>query len=197
VGCPWSKAAKNRRLKVIRQAIEVMGAREVAVYLDEVDIHLDPKIGPDYMNRGKQKQVPTPGKNAKQYVCGALNAKTGCVEYVAGERKNGLLFIAMLQTLLKKYPTARLIHVVLDNYRIYASKQVAAWMREKGRRIRLHFLPPYCPDHNRIERQWKDLHANVTRNHRCNTIEELMTDVQEWLETHNRKARREQRRIAA
>jgi transposase len=197
VGCPWSKAAKNRRLKVIRQAIEAMGAREVAVYLDEVDIHLNPKIGPDYMNRGKQKQVPTPGKNAKQYVCGALNAKTGCIEYVAGERKNGLLFIAMLQTLLKRSPTARLIHVVLDNYRIHTSKQVAAWMREKGRRIRLHFLPPYCPDHNRIERQWKDLHANVTRNHRCKTIDELMTDVQEWLETHNRKARREQGRIAA
>jgi transposase len=197
VGCPWSKAAKSRRLKVIRQAIEAMGAREVAVYLDEVDIHLNPKIGPDYMNRGKQKQIPTPGKNAKQYVCGALNVKTGCIEYVAGERKNGLLFIAMLQALLKTYPTARFIHVVLDNYRIHASKQVQAWMREKGRRIRLHFLPPYCPDHNKIERQWKDLHANVTRNHRCKTIEELMTNVQEWLETHNRKVRREQRRIAA
>ncbi len=197
VGCPWSKAAKNRRLKAIRQAIEAMGAREVAVYLDEVDIHLNPKIGPDYMNRGKQKQVPTPGKNVKQYVCGALNVKTGCIEYAAGERKNGLLFITMLGKLLKAHPTARVIHVVLDNYRIHTSKQVQAWMKEKGRRIRLHFLPPYCPDHNKIERQWKDLHANVTRNHRCKTIEELMKNVQEWLETHNQQARLEKRRDAA
>jgi transposase len=30
----------------------------------------------------------------------------------------------------------------------------------------LHFLPPYCPDDNRIERLWKDLHDNVTRNHK-------------------------------
>jgi transposase len=189
VGCPWSKAAKTRRLNLIRQAIEGMGPREVAVYLDEVDIHLNPKIGPDYMNRGKQKEVPTPGKNVKRYVCGALNTKTGCIEYVAGERKNGLLFIAMLESLLKAHPTAKLIHVVLDNYRIHDSKQVQAWMKEKGRRIRLHPLPPYCPEHNRIERQWRDLHANVTRNHRCKTIEQLMDNVQEWLESHNQQAK--------
>ncbi|MFP2924295.1 hypothetical protein ACLESO_03555 [Pyxidicoccus sp. 3LG] len=34
----------------------------------------------------------------------------------------------------------------------------------------LHFLPPYCPEGNRIERLWLDLHANVTRNHRCRTL---------------------------
>jgi transposase len=54
-------------------------------------------------------------------------------------------------------------------------------MKENGRRIQLHFLPPYCPDHNRIERQWRDLHADVTRNHRCETIEELMENVKRWL----------------
>jgi transposase len=197
VGCPWSKAAKTRRLNVIGQAIAGMGSREVAVYLDEVDIHLNPKIGPDYMNRGKQKEVPTPGKNAKRYVCGALNPKTGCIEYVAGERKNGLLFIAMLESLLKAHPTARAIHVVLDNYRIHDSKQVQAWMKENGRRIRLHFLPPYCPEHNRIERQWRDLHANVTRNHRCKTIEQLMNNVQGWLESHNQQAKTGKPRKAA
>ena len=36
-------------------------------------------------------------------------------------------------------------------------------------KVVLHFLPPYCPDDNRIERVWLDLHANVTRNHRCST----------------------------
>jgi hypothetical protein len=37
----------------------------VAVYEDEVDIHLNPKIGPDWMTRGQQKEVMTPGKNEK------------------------------------------------------------------------------------------------------------------------------------
>jgi hypothetical protein len=43
-----------------------------------------------------------------------------------------------------------MIRVVLDNFRIHGSKSVRAWMKEKGNRIRLHFLPPYCPDHNKM-----------------------------------------------
>jgi len=197
VGCPWPKAAKNRRLAAIRRAIGEMKAGEVAVYLDEIDIHLNPKIGPDWMNRGKQKEVMTPGQNTKRYICGALNATTGCIEYVARERKNSLLFLSMLERLLKAYPAVPVIHVVLDNFRIHSSKQVQAWMKEKGHRIRLHFLPPYCPDHNKIERKWRDLHAGVTRNHRCETIEELMAAVQRWLKDHNSTCRRAQRRMAA
>jgi transposase len=191
VGCPWSKACKNRRLAAIRRAVDEIGTREVAVYLDEVDIHLNPKIGPDWMNRGKQKEVMTPGQNVKRYICGALNIQTGCIDYVAGERKNGSLFIATLQRLLKTYPAATMIHVVLDNFRIHSSKQVQAWMKQYGQRIKLHFLPPYCPDHNKIERKWKDLHASVTRNHRCKTIEELMSNVEQWLRDHNREKHRQ------
>jgi transposase len=196
VGCPWSKACKNRRLAAIRRAVDAIGANEVAVYLDEVDIHLNPKIGPDWMNRGKQKEVMTPGQNVKRYICGALNVRTGCINYVAGDRKNGLLFIQTLKRLLETYPHATMIHVVLDNFRIHSSKQVQAWIKQHGHRIKLHFLPPYCPDHNKIERKWKDLHAAVTRNHRCSTIEELMGNVQRWLRDHNRE-KIQQRQLAA
>lgn len=197
VGCPWSKVAKGRRLAAIRRAIEGMTAGETAVYLDEVDIHLNPKIGPDWMNRGKQKQVMTPGQNVKRYVCGALNVGTGRIEHVAGERKNSVLFLATLERLLKIYPSATMIHVVLDNFRIHSSKQVQAWMKQNGNRIRLHFLPPYCPDPNKIERKWRDLHAAVTRNHRCKTMEELMRNVEWWLKERNRACRRRRNKLAA
>jgi transposase len=197
VGCPWSKAAKNRRLAAIRRAVGAMTETEVAFHLDEVDIHLNPKIGPDWMNRGKQKQVQTPGQNVKRYICGALNLQSGCIEHVAGERKNSVLFLSTLERLLELYPDATTIHVVLDNFRIHSSKQVQAWMKQNGQRLRLHFLPPYCPDDNKIERKWRDLHAAVTRNHRCKSIEELMAQVERWLREHNTKARPEQHRLAA
>ncbi len=185
VGCPWSKAAKARRLAAIRQAIEGRKSNEVAVYLDEVDIHLNPKIGLDWMNCGKQKQVLTPGQNAKRYACGALDERTGHLHHVTGVSKNSQLFISALESLLKAYPSARKIHVVLDNYRIHSSKQVQAWMAEHGKRIVLHFLPPYCPDENRIERTWRDLHAEVTRNHRRKNIQKLMADVERWIADRN------------
>ena len=121
----------------------------MAVYLDEVDIHLNPKIGLDWMNRGTQKQVVTPGQNVKRYLCGAMDAETGLLTWVKAERKNSLLFVAMLGKLTKVYPD-RVIHVVLDNYVIHDSKvsrsAVAAW----GGRIVLYFLPRYCPQENKI-----------------------------------------------
>jgi transposase len=79
------------------------------------------------------------------------------------------------------------LHLILDNYRIHSSDIVrAALQGYLAGRIVLHFLPPYCPDDNRIERLWQDLHANVTRNHRCATMTALMREVRYYLRKHNR-----------
>ncbi len=159
---------------------------DVVVYEDEVDIHLNPKIGLDWMNRGQQKEVMTPGRNEKRYLAGALDARTRRLTCVERPLKNSWLFIALLEALLKGYPSARRIHVILDNYRIHHSRIVQQALRRWEGRIVLHFLPPYCPDHNKIERTWLDLHAQVTRNHQCRSMEELMINVKCYIDTVNR-----------
>lgn len=191
VECPWKKGHRTRRLREIQRLVENLPADEVVLYLDEVDIHLNPKIGLDWMRRGQQKQVLTPGCNKKRYLAGAWNPKTRRLTYVEGERKNSLLFLNLLYELVTKtYPNAKRIHVILDNYGIHDSHQVQLAMESAAaERLQLHFLPPYCPDHNRIERIWKDLHDNVTRNHRCRTMEGLMVEVRMYLAGRNRCGR--------
>jgi len=191
VGCPWSKGRKTRRLNKIQRMIAGLAKGEVVVYLDEVDIHLNPKIGPDWMLRGTQKTVMTPGKNQKRYLAGALDAQSGELSWVEGERKTSSLFLELLWRLLQDvYPQAKRIHVVLDNYRIHSSRQVELALPNMQGRIELHFLPPYCPDHNRIERAWRDLHADVTRNHTCSTMAQLMKEVRYYLRKRNRSRQR-------
>jgi transposase len=197
VGCPWKKARRMRRLREIRRMLDTLPSDEVAVYLDEVDIHLNPKIGADWMLRGMQKTVLTPGKNQKRYLAGSLNAKTGRLTWVEAERKTSDLFIAMLWQLLKDYPDAKCIHVVLDNFKIHSSVRTKFALAKVGPRIKLHFLPPYCPDHNKIERVWKDLHDNVTRNHTCRTMVQLMEEVYAYLRQRRRALRHEYVRCAA
>jgi transposase len=189
VNCPWPRRDKELRLAAIRAVVENPPAGQAAVYLDEVDVHLNPKIGPDWMNRGTQKQVLTPGTNQKRYLCGAMDARTGLLTWVKGEKKNSLLFAAMLRKLPEAYPNAKVIHVVLDNYRVHSSRISKAAAADLGGRVVLHFLPPYCPDDNRIERVWLDLHANVTRNHRCGDMGELMRQVVAYLVARNRRKR--------
>jgi transposase len=150
------------------------------------------------MNGGKQKEVVTPGNNAKRHLCGALDARTGLLTWVRAERKNSLLFkrknsllfIALLRRLAgEAYPDAEVVHVVLDNYGIHTGKISQAAVADPGGRVVPHFLPPYCPMHNKIERVWLDLHANVTRNHTCRSMDELMREVVRYLMTRNCRTR--------
>ena len=188
VGCPWKKQRRIKRIKQIERLLETVPRDEVIVFADEVDIHLNPKIGPDYMLSGTQKTVLTPGKNEKRYLAGALNARTGRLTFVESDRKDSDLFIRQLWQLVRDdYPRARRIHIILDNYKIHSSQRTKLALAALGDRVQLHFLPPYCPDHNRIERKWKDLHDNVTRNHTCRNMRELMIEVRAYLAELNRK----------
>jgi len=194
--CPWKKGRKTRHLRKINRLIENLAKTEVAVYADEVDIHLNPKIGFDWMLPGQQKEVVTPGQNVKRYLAGAKDVRTGYVHWVAGVRKRSNLFIDLLKRLLKVYPSAKVIHVIVDNYIIHKSRQTQLALAGMPR-IRLHFLPPYSPSFNPIERVWLDLHAEVTRNHRCRTIDELMGEVEYYLKYRNRQKSRGQHRAVA
>lgn len=187
VGCPWKKLRRTRRINVLERLVSSVPANEVVVYADEVDVHLNPKIGPDWMLCGTQKTVLTPGKNEKRYLAGALNARTGHLTWVEADRKNSDLFILQLWQLIKEYPQARCIHIILDNYKIHSSQRTRLALTALGSRVKLHFLPPYCPDHNRIERTWKDLHDNVTRNHTCRSMKQLMREVNDYLAVKDRQ----------
>jgi transposase len=169
----------------------------VAVYEDEVDIHLNPKIGFDWMVRGQQKEVVTPGRNQKRYLAGAMNAVNREVVWVEGSRKCSQLFIELLGKLSQEYAHAKVIHVILDNYRIHHSRITQMVVASSGGKIALHFLPPYCPDENKIERLWQDLHAEVTRNHRCGSMNELMQNVRRFLRRRAQRAKRWRQRHAA
>jgi len=185
--CPWPAEQRDARLAEITAVVDGATRREPVFYADEVDLHLNPKIGLDWMLRGMQRQIITPGQNEKRYIAGALDASTRKIIWVVGRRKRSELFCQLLWRLVAAHRSARRIHVVLDNFIIHSSKLTRRCVEALGGRVVLHFLPPYCPDHNRIERVWLDLHANVTRNHRCPTMKELMRHVLAFLRAYNRR----------
>jgi len=187
VKCPWHPAVKTRRLNELRTLVGTLSRHDALVYEDEVDIHLNPKIGLDWMGLGQQKEAVTPGKNEKRYLAGALDVRTGEIHWVEANKKDSWLFFDLLKKLTVVYARAKRIHVILDNYGIHSSNIIAVALAHFAHRVRLHFLPPYCPDHNKIERTWQDLHANVTRNHQCLNMTELMREVRYYLRKRNRK----------
>lgn len=193
--CPWGEKRRKIRMAAIHGLIDALPPDEVCVWEDEADIDLNPKIGPDWTLPGRQRTVMTPGKNVKRYFAAAMDAVTDKLVWVKGEKKSSVLFIELLKKLLKTYPDKKVIHVVLDNYVIHSSRQTRQWLEQFGQKFRLHFLPPYDPDDNRIERKlWREVHANVTINHTIGYIERLCDEVVAFMTRHNIKAALRQRR---
>jgi hypothetical protein len=125
----------------IRQIIEQRRPSELILFADELDIELLAKVGYQWMLKGTQVEVPTPGKNQKHYLAGALDPWTGQIYYALGPRKNNVLFrqlLALLDRQLGGHCTK--IYVVVDNYSIHTAKAVGHWL-EQHPQFDLVFLP--------------------------------------------------------
>lgn len=187
LGYAWKRARHVARdddpervtkLARIRHLIETLPRNAALFFADELDIHLLPKLGYEWMLRGTQTEVMTPGTNQKSYLAGALHHLSGKMVSVVGERKNRWLFIDLLKRLERACPAQKFarIYVVVDNYRIHKAQAVNQWLCGHPR-FELVWLPSYCPRANPIERAFGDVHDKCTRNHKRIRMTDLMSDV--------------------
>jgi len=173
------------KLRKIRELLRDLPEDEAAVFQDEVDLNLNPDIGCMWMRQGEQARVITPGTNVKRYLAGSMSWRTGELIVSQGSSRNAELFVRHLEDLRRRFRRHKVIHVICDNARFHTaqgSKLVRAYLERWGHRIRLHYLPAYSPQDNPIERVWWHLHEQVTRNHCCADIEELVKLTTAWLD---------------
>lgn len=173
------------KLARIRHTLETLGKRAILLFADELDIHLLPKVGYQWMPQGETVKLVTPGQNHKYYLAGALELKAGRMVYCEGGRKTNVLFRTLLDDLERHYSKARFdkVYVVVDNYGIHKARAVEQWLAGHPR-FTLLFLPTYCPQANPIERAFGDVHDKCTRNHQRKRLEELVGDVEQHLSTN-------------
>lgn len=177
------------KLRKIRELLRDLPDDEAAVFQDEVDLNLNPDIGCMWMERGQQAEVVTPGTNVKRYLSGSMSWRSGELVTTEGPRRNAELFVRHLEDLRVRFRRYRRIHVICDNARFHkaeGSMLVRQYLAGHGDRIVLHYLPAYSPQDNPIERVWWHLHEQITRNHQCQCIEELVDLTILWLEEHGR-----------
>jgi putative transposase len=188
VGWVWKRAQvvardddpqRVEKLARIRHVLETLGKRAVVLFADELDIHLLPKVGYQWMPKSATVKLVTPGQNQKHSLAGALEPKSGQILHCTSPRKTNALFRALLDQLEERYPPAQFtkVYVVVDNYGIHKAKAVERWLAVHPR-FELVFLPTYCPKANPIERAFGDVHEKCTRNHQRTRLEALVQDVE-------------------
>jgi transposase len=114
-------------------------------------------------------------------VHGAIDLETGRTVVQDVLTVDAVSTIALLATLEARYPKMRQIHVFLDNARYHHAKLVQAWLARPDCRIKLHYVPAYCPHLNPIERLWGLMHRHLTHNTCYKSFREFSTAMLNFL----------------
>jgi len=115
-----------------------------------------------WIRKGYRKEICSNTGRKRLNLSGALDLIEGKLHYQEDPMLNGDATISFLKKIEKAYPTKRRVHLFLDNARYYKNLAVQEYV--KNSKIKLHFLPPYSPNLNPIERVWKWMKEKVTYN---------------------------------
>jgi transposase len=158
-------ARQQAFIDLYNRVLNSLGPDEAVMFGDAV--HPTHQVRPAGCWAPKDEAIAIPPSSGRERVNihGAIDLETGQTQMVEAPTVNAQSTIALLIAILAANPDKRRIHVFLDNARYHHAKLVKQWLKtEEGRRIKLHFVPPYCPHLNSIERLWGVAHKYVTHN---------------------------------
>jgi len=126
-----------------------------------MDLDWNPRITRAWARRGRPMRVMTPGQNKKKTVFGAVSVD-GKLYYSIQARKRAVNFLAFVEGLLHRVARAgQHILMILDRYGIHIAKVVERFVADTEGRLRLIWLPSYCPDDNPQEKVWSHVQRAV------------------------------------
>lgn len=156
--------------------------RACLAFLDSTDLHGCPDLGPTYGLAGRQLKVDSPGLANPWYaVFGSLVYPSGAGLYTVHERKRSAELLTHLQLLIDLEPDV-FWFVVLDNASAHTTTAIEAFAQQHQARLELVYLPTYSPHLNLIERLWRLLRNQVTRNRFFDSLTALAEAAVNWLE---------------
>ena len=120
------------------------------------------KVTYGWIKKGEDKPIETTASRTRVNVIGSieLNSMKVVSEFVP--TVNSEAIINFFSKLKSNYPHAEKVHVILDRAGYHRSQETQDAAERLG--IELHFLPPYSPNLNPIERLWKVMNEMVRDN---------------------------------
>ena len=152
----------------------------VMVYYDETEIHRCPDIGKGYQLINQQNRITSPGQDEVKYLLGGGENPTGEGLYQIFSRKRTMEVQSYLQTLCEMLDEY-FIFWVWDNAKTHTTDMLCPFFDAYAQQIYPVFLPTYSPWLNKIERLWRQMRADVTRNSFFASIADTCQTVIDWL----------------
>jgi transposase len=139
-----------------------LGADEPIYFGDSVHPQHQTQAVCGWIKKGLRKEVKKTACQKRVNIIGAINIATKQLVYQEADWVNVDSLKAFAVQLCADNPTAKKIHWILDNAGYHKSKEFSEFIETTN--IKIHYLPPYSPNLNPIERLWKVMREKVTYN---------------------------------
>ena len=148
---------------------------ETICFIDGV--HPTHNVQPAYgwIQKGVRKEIPANTGRSRLNLSGIVDVIDHKVLVQEDDMLNAEATISFFRKIEEAYPTKTKIHIFCDNARYYRNKSVTKYLKDS--KIRLHFLPPYSPNLNPIERLWKWMKERVLYNTHYQEFEDFRSAV--------------------
>lgn len=159
------KANKEQQQKWLAEYEKLRGELpedETVCFTDGV--HPTHNVQPAYgwIKKGVRKEIPANTGRSRLNLSGIIDVVNHNVLVHEDTTLNAASTIRFFQKIEEAYPGKKKIHVFCDNASYYRNKIVQQYLETS--KIVLHFLPPYSPNLNPIERLWKWMKERVVYN---------------------------------
>lgn len=128
-----------------------------------------------WIKTGVRKEIPANTGRERMNLSGMIDVIQHKVIIQEDKTLNAETTIQFFRKIEDSYPTKKLIRLFCDNAPYYRNKSVKKYLETS--RLKLHFLPPYSPNLNPIERLWKWMKERVIYNTYYEYFEEFKAAV--------------------
>lgn len=155
---------------------------EKILFMDSVHPTQATKLSYGWILKGKTYEIPTTASRTRLNLIGAMELEnidqTTVAEY---QTINANSVTDFFKKLREKYPIDAKLHIILDQAGYHRSDELKK--EAKNLNIDLHYLPPYSPNLNSIERLWKVMNEYVRNNRFFSSAKEFRDKILEFFET--------------
>lgn len=145
------------------QLKQSVSEEEPILFMDSVHPTQATKLTYGWIRTGKTKHVGTTASRTRLNIIGAIQlghiSEAITSQYETINAESIVDFMVKIRT---QYSAKQTIHLILDKAGYHRSFLVAEHATKLN--IKLHFLPPYSPNLNPIERLWKVMNERVRNN---------------------------------
>ena len=131
-------------------------------FADGVHPQYQTQLAYGWLYKGSQKRLPNTPKQTRIHLMGGIEIASHHVQIKEFSSINKDAIQDFLHHLRNQHPLLTPIHIIWDNANDHKNSQVKAVAKELN--IELHFLPPYSPNLNPIERLWHFMRKKILYN---------------------------------